>query len=314
MSKIGPIDATPEQIQKFLDESCGAPVAAVERVGAGAWSVCFGFRHQGQNLVARFGRFVDDFYNDQRACAYAGPDLPVPALLEIGPAFDGYYAISTRVYGTPLESLEPDRWQATVPSVAAALEALRLADISANTGFGGWGRDGNAPYQSWAEYLLTVADPTSARSQHDWRQRLATDPQAEASFARGFALLQEVAREDVPRSLIHADLINRNVLVDGDRISGVFDWGCSAYGDHLYELAWFEFWAPWHPEMDVPRLRAALEKRWQAAGYAPHNQRDRLLACYLHIGLDHLKYNANLGDWPTLAATADRMNALIAQA
>jgi hypothetical protein len=35
------------------------------------------------------------------------------------------------------------------------------------------------------------------------------------------------------------------------------------------------------------------------------------MACYLHIGLDHLAYNAYLGDWATLAATADRMRALV---
>ena len=32
------------------------------------------------------------------------------------------------------------------------------------------------------------------------------------------------------------------VLVDKERISGIFDWGCSLCGDHLYELAWFDFW------------------------------------------------------------------------
>jgi hypothetical protein len=36
----------------------------------------------------------------------------------------------------------------------------------------------------------------------------------------------------------------------------------------------------------------------------------RLLACYLHIGLDHLAYNSYLGDWDTLMATAERMRLL----
>ena len=51
------------------------------------------------------------------------------------------------------------------------------------------------------------------------------------------------------RHVIHMDLLNRNVLVseDGTRIEAVFDWGCSAYGDFLYDVAWFTFWAPWHP-------------------------------------------------------------------
>jgi len=42
------------------------------------------------------------------------------------------------------------------------------------------------------------------------------------------------------------------------------------------------------------------------------NQRDeRLMACYLHIGLDHLAYNAHLGDMSALWATAERLQALV---
>ena len=105
--------------------------------------------------------------------------------------------------------------------------------------------------------------------------------------------------------------MNRNVLVEENRISGVFDWGCSCFGDHLYDLAWFEFWAPWHPNLDVPLLRAALEARWRKVGYTPTHLTERLHACYLHIGLYHLAYNAWLRDWPTLSATAQQMCKLV---
>jgi hypothetical protein len=57
-------------------------------------------------------------------------------------------------------------------------------------------------------------------------------------------------------------------------------------------------------------LRSELERRWRESGYAPADKAARLMACYLHIGLDHLAYNAYLGDWPTLAATAARMRTL----
>jgi hygromycin-B 4-O-kinase len=91
----------------------------------------------------------------------------------------------------------------------------------------------------------------------------------------------------------------------------VFDWGCSIYGDHLYELAWFDFWSPWFPELDMQLLHAELEQRWRDAGYSPANKKERLDACHLHIGLDHLGYNAFQGDWANVIATAERMKALI---
>ena len=302
-----------QQAKSFLASYYGAEPAAVALVGAGAWSRCFGFRWRGEELVIRFGRYVDDFHNDQLAYRYASPDLPIPRVLAIGHAFDGYYAISTRVYGEPLEQLAPDRWRAVLPSLVAALEALRLADLAAPTGIGGWGGDGQAPYSSWSQFLLTVGDDTPDQRTYGWRERLATSPEGEAAFRWGFDLLTQVASDSVPRCLVHNDLTNRNVLVataQTTRISGVFDWGCSIYGDHLYDLAWFEFWAPWHPNLDVPALRTALEQRWREVGYAPAEKEARLTACYLHIGLIHLAYNAYLGDWATLLATAERMRLL----
>lgn len=305
-----PFDAA--ATQAFLTEKLGRTVADVALVGAGAWSRCFGFRQGDDERVIRFGQYVDDFEKDRLAHRYAAPGLPIPEVLDIGPTDGGYYAISTRVHGTPLEEITATEWAAVVPALAATLEAMRTADISATTGFGGWGSDGHAANVTWSEHLLAVNRDTPDRRTYGWRQRLATfSPQGEAAFAWGYALLQTVATDAVPRSLLHCDLINRNVLVDDAEIAGVFDWGCSIYGDHLYELAWFEFWAPWMPQLDVALLRSELEQRWRAAGYTPENRAARLAACYLHIGLDHLAYNAYVGDWETLLATAEQMKRLV---
>ena len=58
-------------------------------------------------------------------------------------------------------------------------------------------------------------------------------------------------------------------------------------------------------------LRSELEGRWAEIGYVPENKQSRLMACYLHIGLEHLAYNAYLEDWSSLLATAERMLTLV---
>ena len=295
---------------RFLREHFDPACEAVEVVGAGAWSRAFAFRRGADELVVRFGQHVDDFEKDRLAFVYSAPGLPIPEVMAIGPAFDGYFAVSRRVYGAVLEALPGDAWRDVVPSLVDALEALRLADVSGTAGFGMWDGRGQAAFGGWREYLLAVADDPPGERTHGWRAKLERDEAGRDAFAWGLERLREVASDDVPRCLIHADLMNRNVLVEGGRISGVFDWGCAAYGDHLYDLAWFEFWAPWHRNLDVPLLREALEARWRGAGYAPADFERRLAACYLHIGLGHLGYNAHLGDWETLHATAKRMRDL----
>lgn len=304
-------EVSSQQAQAFLTDTLGLAATNVEQIGEGAWSRCFGFRRGDAALAIRFGKYVDDFQKDQFAYRYASPTLPAPEVLDIGQAFGGYYAISTRAYGVPLESVDGPQWRRLVPAVVAALEAMRLADLSDTVGFGGWNAHGQAGDASWSSRLLTVGNDNPSLRSHGWRQKLATLPAGEAAFVWGYERLQQVVTDDVPRSLLHCDLVNRNVLVDDARITGIFDWGCSVYGDHLYELAWFEFWAPWYAQIDIAYLRAALEQHWQTIGYIPTNKADRLTACYLHIGLDHLAYNAHLEDWAALRATAERMRALV---
>jgi len=310
----GGLSIDSEQAEDFLRRHFHPDSSAVAEIGAGAWSRCFGFRAGGEKLVVRFGRYLDDFQKDQRASRYATPYLPIPQVLVLGRAFDGYYAVSTRCYGDFLDYLDAQQWLAVIPSVVDALEVMRLADLSGTSGYGGWDASGHAPQAKWSGHLLRVADDSPERRNHGWRALLASAPEDDAIFTWGFerlGSLTDVIDRSAPRSLYHADLMNRNVLVEGERITGVFDWGCSCYGDHLYDLAWFEFWLPWYPHLEIARLRLALEDRWRQIGYTPAHLTERLQACYLHIGLDHLAYNAWLQDWPTLSATARRMRALV---
>jgi hygromycin-B 4-O-kinase len=300
-----------EQVRTFLSRHLGTEPSEIAPLGAGAWSQCFGFAYDNRDLVIRFGKYVSDFEKDQLAQQYANPDLPIPELLEIGAALDGYYAISTRVYGVPLESVAAAQWLALIPAVVAALEAMRMADLSATEGFGGWGADGHAAHPDWRSRLLEVAEDRPDQRGYGWRAALATSAEGQATFDWGLDLLQQVADDAVPRNLLHCDLTNRNVFVEGDQITGVFDWGCSVYGDHLYDLALFEFWSPWQSQLDVVALRTAIERRWAELGYTPENKASRLKACYLHIGLEHLAYNAQLGNWKTLLEITQRMRALV---
>jgi hygromycin-B 4-O-kinase len=304
------MNVTLQQTKVFLSNHFGSNIANVEAVGTGAWSTCYGFRNGKQELVIRFGKYVDDFQTDKWAFAYNTLDLPIPEVLEIGEAFGGYYAISTRVYGSPLEQQNAKDWLQVVPSLVSALEAIRVADISHTSSFGGWDDKGNGLRKTWAEHLLAVSDDLPERRTYGWKEKLAKSSEGEKAFAWGYDLLEQVAHVSVPRGLVHCDLMNRNVLVDKGKISGVFDWGCVLFGDHLHDLAWFEFWAPWHPELDIEYLRRALEQRWSEVDYTPNDLDSRLLACYLHIGLDHLAYNAYLEDWDTLLATVERMRKL----
>lgn len=311
MTQTNTFDITLEGARAFLRDYYGEAPAGVVLIGEGAWSRCFGFRLGEQALVVRFGNFVEDFRKDQLAFVYASTDLPVPQLRAIGEVNGGYYAIATRAFGIPLEDVTPSEWEALVPSVASTLEAMRGVRLPPESGVGGWGLEGVGSHRSWSGYLLAVGEDNPDRRTYGWRVRLADSRIGEKTFEWAYDLLGQLAQDDVPISLLQCDLINRNVLVAGDKITGILDWGCSIYGDHLYDLAWFEFWEPWHPNLDAVLLRSELARRWEEVGCTPENLESRLHACHLHIGLDHLAYNAYLENWTALEATAARMRVLI---
>jgi len=294
--------------RSFLIERFGVSGDVVELVGEGAWSRCFGFVHNGAELVVRFGRHVEDFERDRLAARFASANLPIPQVIEIDEAFGAWYCVSTRAHGTPLEQLDVTEWATTLPSVLATLDAFRSADISATTGYGDWDPEGKANHATWADFLAAVMQDSPGARTHGWKRRLVDSPQGDETFIRGYeAMLDLTPAFPGTRSLIHNDLLNRNAFAAGGRVTSLFDWGCSIYGDFVYELATFVFWSPWHLAIQQSDMLSAALDHYGDMGLEVANFDSRLRCCALHIGLVHLAYNAFLGDFETLRMTEARM-------
>jgi hygromycin-B 4-O-kinase len=291
----------------FLERRFAIDGDGVEFVGEGAWSRCFGFMLNGSEMVIRFGRHLDDFQRDRIASRFAARDLPIPQVIEIDEAFGAWYCVSTRGRGTPLERLDAAQWVESAPSVLTTLDALRRADISATTGYGAWNHAGNAPHGTWADYLAAVTQDQPDSRTHGWKQLLSDSPRGDQGFNDAYAQMLELAQAfPGPRSLVHNDLLNRNALVSDGRVTSLFDWGCSIYGDFVYELATFVFWSPWYSAIEQLDIASMALDHYGDMGLEVPNFSDRLRCCALHIGLVHLGYNAFLGDLETLRLTDER--------
>ena len=128
------------------------------------------------------------------------------------------------------------------------------------------------------------------------------------SFDRAHAQMRDLAQAfPGPRSLVHNDLLNRNAMAAGGNVTALFDWGCSIYGDFVYELATFVFWSPWHAAIEQSDMTSMALDHYADMGLDVPNFDARLRCCALHIGLVHLAYNAFLGDEETLRRTDQRM-------
>jgi hygromycin-B 4-O-kinase len=288
-------DVTVDQAAEALRRHHGHDIGPVGCIGEGSWSRAFGYVTDGRALVARFGAHVEDFEKDRRAAAIAGSVLPVPEVLQIGPALGGHLAITTRGWGQPLEQLDGDDWRTALPSVLGVLDALRTIEVGEVEGRGHWDAAGRGSDPTWRAHLRAVADDQRHPRASGWRARLALEADADRTFSAGLALLDRLADAcpDQPH-LVHGDLLNANVLVRDGRVDTVLDWGCAMWGDWLYDLATLTFWSAWHAGLGEVDVRIAAIDHLGATGVAVPDLDARLLACELHIGLAAMGYSTLL--------------------
>lgn len=303
-----PVAVEPEDARAFLTERFApAVVEAVEALGGGAWSRAYGFTVEGRDLVARFGRWRDDYEADQRAMAWAGPDLPVPRVLEVGDAYGGAYALSERHHGVFLEDLDAPALERLLPALVALFDGLRALPAPAPT----------AGEPTWREFLLRSLDDVPGDRVSGWRDRLAADADLDALWGAGVAALERLlpACPEV-RHVLHLDLLHGNVLVDVDRgrIEAVYDWGCTTVGDFAYELAWFTFWSPAHAGLAAVDVAGAVLEHLRTTDADLDRIEERLRAYEIHIGLTHLGYHAFTGEDDALRWVADRLRPVVGAA
>jgi aminoglycoside phosphotransferase (APT) family kinase protein len=287
-----------EDVTAFLASHHGAPVADVELLSGGSWSAAYGYRVGDRELVLRLGTNAEWFATDRDAMAYAREGLPVPAVLDIGEALGGAYAISERHRGRFLESVRVDEADVAGPTLMTLLGALRSVP------------DDGGRNASWRDWLVASLRDDPTHPAGGWRATLAEDSALDRLYRACESRIHELL-EACPerRDLVHGDLLHGNVLItpDASRINAVFSWKCSVRGDGLYDVAWCTFWSPWHPGVAALELWPAVEHRSETGDDAKARHH-----CYLlHIGLRHLGFHAWTGKDEELRAVASRITEIL---
>jgi hygromycin-B 4-O-kinase len=282
------------QIAHFLTTRFGPGVHEVRPLGAGKWSRAFSFDTD-VALVIRFGDHHEDFAKDRIAASWKQSGLPVPEFIEMGEAFDTFYAVTRRAEGAFLDRLTRADVVDVLPSLFRVLDAERRVPVPESAGFGVWDRHGVGEHGTWREALLAVE--TRRPNIAGWKRRLHEWPDCEKIVEQGLERLQILAdRVPARHDVIHRDLVNRNVLVADGNVTSVFDWGSSIYGDHLYDIAWLAFCTAYTTGF-VRSETLRLARQHHLDDGLDRDDFDQRIICYeLHIGLGALTYRAFLGD------------------
>ncbi|HEU5486198.1 MAG TPA: phosphotransferase [Microlunatus sp.] len=307
----------PDDVATFLEQRVGEPPRDLEPLVGGAWSSAWGWRNGDEELVVRFGHDRGWYETERMAVAFDGPDLPVPAVKEVGTTPTGLaYAITVRHRGRVLEDAPVAQADVVAPTLTRLLVALSQVPGPPSTPVM-WHPAGT-PAPSWRELILSgLADHPADRVQ-GWRAALNADRRY-AALAAAVSNRVRTLIEACPgrRDLVHGDLLHGNVLLSTDlrRVEAVFSWKCSLPTcDFLYDAAWCSVWGPvFYPGIAAvdplsgllhdPSLRR--DESALADAVARHH-------CYeLQIALTHLGWNLSVWHPTHVAATAALLTELL---
>jgi len=186
-------------VGQFLSERMDG-VRDIVALSGGAWSSAYGFSSSSGDYVVRFGPRRSDYELDALAANWLGDTLPIPAVLEVGDAFDGAFAISERVHGTPIHHDDEPLLRAVQPALLDLAAQIGTFEPP-GTGFGAWDLEaGCGGDETWADALCGTVDRDETVLTA-WRERLQARPAAWTAFVAGGEALVAVASQlgDVPR-------------------------------------------------------------------------------------------------------------------
>lgn len=305
MAKVVPDVST---VSAIMRERFGA-VDEVELLNGGDWSSAFGFVSGGRSLVARFGEHGEDYAKDEIAARWASSALPVPQVIELGEALDGWFCVSERHAGTSLLEVAPERFPVLIERLFDVLDTIRTIELP-GTGYGMWDAPGCDAFRpTWQEYLVQSVAGLSEDRLTDWHRRLDSRPGGTAALERGaeaLAAMVHVCPER--RHVIHNDLLLNTLVSPDDRITAVFDWGNSLAGDPLYDVALLLNDAEDHPAIDPAQVWALARAR-----FAEPFVDERIRAYRLHNLLGNVQYEAYEQHWERLDEMVRRVDALLAE-
>lgn len=202
-----------------------------------------------------------------------------------------------------------------VPALMELLNALREVDGSQTRGYGGFGEEGHATVQSWREYLTMIPHDSPESRLYGWRKNLAGNKETEEVYRQGRQrLLDLISFCPKEPHLVHNDLLHFNLIMKGNQVAAVIDWGCALWGDFLYDLAMFTTWQFYYLAMAGINFADEVRRFFLAKNVPLPHFNERLQCYQIHLLLDSLIYNTWKNDPIHLDVTIRRLKEILVNA
>lgn len=261
------------------------------------FSSAYAFRASGRDYVIRLNSHREDFEKDALAATTIRPTgVPIPKVIKMGQINPSdpksNFCVSEYCTGLTLSQLNLQKGAQAEREVAIEvfqlLDRVRKIDVSQAKGWGLTNKTGEGSFSSWPDYLLSLYNH---KFDYDWHTLSKTTFLDAKVFAACLGELRRLSRYcPAQKWLVHGDFGFDNIVTDGQRITGVLDWGEMRLGDFLYDIAYLDFWSKNVPYGDL-WLDYARKQRQEVRFF------DERMRCYmLYIGLSGMVIAAAQGN------------------
>ena len=265
----------------FVKNNFDDSISNLEFINGGEMSQAFSFQTNRGNFVIRVNTSPRSFYKDEKAFErFSDKGVPIPKIIKIGQIDHVYYfAISEKAEGRHITDLTEEEYKKILPNLLKIMDTIHDLDIKETNGYGKWNLEGNGVYNTWKEFILAVNE---FQNKEDLFKTSFLESDIWEKVYSEVKKLSEFCPEE--RFLVHGDYGNNNAVSDGEKVTGVFDWADSLYGDYLYDIAWITFWSK-----KSDRIKE-IEDYYEIKNI--YNFKQRLLCYKLRIGLSSLRFYA----------------------
>ncbi|MBW7458920.1 phosphotransferase family protein [Paenibacillus sepulcri] len=276
----------------FLQDYWGEPVSGLEAIEQGEVNRAYFFRFREQDYVVRFNAQESGFQKERYLSDHFGSDeLPIPAIIEIGPVNGMYFAISKRAAGKTLVQYDADQLPLLQSVLIKLFAGINKLNVGETQGFGWILPSGNGSQASWQAHLESSFDEKEPGFWQGWHGLFEGSFLDKGLFDALYGKMMRLAAySQEERYLVHGDFHTGNLIADGPRLTGVIDWEMAMYGDYMFDLSTFDLWSP---HVRLPEL---YYKHCQAEGREIRHFEERFLSALLCKGLDALRFYARTND------------------
>lgn len=270
-----------EYVFSYLKNNFDNTTSNLEFINGGEMSQAFRFKTAQGNFVIRVNTDSRSFYKDKYAFEhFAYKEIPIPRIIKIGKIDDVYhFAISVKAEGKHITELTEEEYNRTLPSLLGIMDKIHNLDINDSVGFGKWNLEGVGYYTTWRDFLVSVKE--YPENGNFFEVTFLEKDVWQKIYSKMEELMKFCPEE---RFLVHGDYGNNNAVSDGEKVTGVFDWAESSYGDFLYDIAWITFW------LKKPERIKQIEDYYGVKNIL--NFEKRLLCYKLRIGLSSISFYA----------------------